>query len=77
MPINDRNDFPDAVRTDEIRDRYPEQKPVCLNYATCRQDIFALLALMERLQWQKEYYRELCARQADNAMASASGGRRL
>lgn len=26
----------------ELRERYPENKPICLNYATVRQDIFGL-----------------------------------
>lgn len=52
---------------EEIKGRYPEQKPVCLNYAHCRQDIFSLLAMVKELREQNAYYKELCARQADPA----------
>lgn len=61
------------AQMEEIKNRYPEQKPVCLNYAHCRQDIFSLLAMVRELREQKEYYRELGERQAA-AVTSIYGG---
>lgn len=38
------------LNRDTFAERYPEQKPVCLNYATVREDMLALIEEIEALR---------------------------
>ena len=38
------------LNEDGILARYPEKKPVCLNYATVREDVFMLIKENEELK---------------------------
>lgn len=43
------------MNLDEIKGRYPAEKPVCFNYMQAREDVFALCDLLERhLGWIQE-----------------------
>lgn len=47
------------INLDEIRGRYPEMKPVVLNYATVRDDVLLLAEELERLRGESNC--SLCA----------------
>lgn len=36
------------MELDEIKKRYPPEKPVCFNYMLAREDIFSLSAIIEQ-----------------------------
>lgn len=40
------------LNKDTFAERYPEKKPVCLNYATVREDMLALIEENESLNTQ-------------------------